>query len=251
MEQLPADWKTLGDTVPLEPARAARASDSGPIEPRRRGPWMLAAALLISGAAALLAIALVAWSADPSEVVLTGTDVTGSLRPEGSPPDWSASPSPAEELVVDVEGGVVRPGVHRLAASSRVGDAIAAAGGYAPRVDASAAALTLNLAAPLTDGEKIHVPVLGEGGPVPSAPPTPGPAAGTPSGAGPVTGPIDLNHADGPTLETLPGIGPVTAGEIIAARAVAPFTSIDDLRSRGIVGPVTMEQIRPLVTVGG
>ncbi len=251
MDPLPADWKTLGDPVPLGPARTRSADQSRRTDRPAQGPWLLAAALLLSGGAALLAITVMAWSADPSEVVLTGTDVTGSVLPE-RPSPIGPSPVPVvEELVVDVEGGVVRPGVHRLAASSRVGDAIAAAGGYAPRVDAAAAALTLNLAAPLADGEKIHVPVLGEGGAAPSVPPTPPTAAGAVGGSGTSSGPIDLNHADGPTLETLPGIGPVTAGEIIAAREVAPFTTIDDLRSRGIVGPVTMEQIRPLVTVGG
>ena len=68
----------------------------------------------------------------------------------------------AVDIIVDVQGAVASPGLHRLPADSRVGDAIAAAGGYSPLVDIAAAATRLNLAERLTDGAKVQVPARGE-----------------------------------------------------------------------------------------
>jgi competence protein ComEA len=141
----------------------------------------------------------------------------------------------APALIVDVEGAVLEPGVHSVPAGSRVADAIQAAGGYSTEVDIAAAAAALNLAELLTDGQKIHVPARGEVAPIPGA-----------ATSGPVGGLIDINHASQGELESLPGIGPVTAAKIIAAR---PFATIDELDSRDVVGPSVMEQIRDLITV--
>jgi competence protein ComEA len=146
----------------------------------------------------------------------------------------SAAAAAAAEIVVDVAGAVVRPGLHRLRSGDRVGDAIEAAGGFAPRADLAASSQSLNLAQPLEDGAKVLVPELGIDR-----------SAG--SSAGSEDGRIDINRAGQSELETLPGIGPVTAGKIIDAREDDRFDTVRELRSRGLVGEKVYEDIKGLV----
>jgi competence protein ComEA len=141
---------------------------------------------------------------------------------------------------------VVQPGVIHLPVGSRVGDAIAAAGGYGPRVAAERVGRELNLASLIRDGDKIVVPSRDDD---PAATAGGGGGGGGSAGASPGSGPIDLNRATASELDALPGIGPVTANKIIAARDEQPFATVDDLRSRKIVGAATFDKIKDLLVV--
>jgi competence protein ComEA len=149
-------------------------------------------------------------------------------------PFSSLEPSASASLVVHVAGDVRRPGVVVLPAGSRVADAVEAAGGVRRGGSIGAA----NLARPLTDGERVEI---GSD----AAPPAGG------SGAQPgSTSPIDLNSATAEQLDTLPGIGPVTAAKIIAWRAEhGRFTVVDELAEVPGIGPKTLEELRANVRV--
>src|SRR6185437_13397382 len=162
-------------------------------------------------------------------------DGTGADAVASSDPDAVAA-----VVVVEVAGAVASPGLYRLPPGSRVGDAVQAAGGYGPRVDVERLGAELNLAATVSDGARIRVPSRDDPA---------GELSGDGSGdAGGGNGLVDLNKATQSELEALPGIGPVTATKIIAARDEAPFRTIDELRERGLVGEKTFESIRALIT---
>lgn len=147
---------------------------------------------------------------------------------------FEAEDAPPRELVVHVAGAVAQPGLYRLPEGSRIDDAIAEAGGAKPK-----AALDLvNLAAPLADGQQVVVPLRG----------STGGAAGAEAGAGAPAGKVHLNSATLEQLDELPGVGPVTAQQILSYRdANGAFGSVDELDAVPGIGPATLEQLRPLV----
>jgi competence protein ComEA len=220
------------------------ASSPGAAPPGRDLPWVPIGAILIALVVAVSGLLLAARPEAGVEID-GAVDVDAGSVAQGGP--GAAGPAAtAEDVVVEVGGAVVRPGVYRLPPGSRVQDAITAAGGFGPRVDAAEADRGLNLAAPVRDGDEIHVPARGEV--ALASPGAAGDGAGGGSGGG--SGPVDMNHATAEQLDTLPGVGPATAAKIIAAREEQPFASIDELGVRKVVGPATLEKIRPLVTVG-
>lgn len=150
------------------------------------------------------------------------------------------SPTPGGELLVHVLGAVANPGLVTLAAGARVLDAVAAAGGLTEDADLS----TVNLARPVTDGEQLAVPRVGE--PLP-----PPPAAGSGAAAsGSSASTVNLNTATQSDLETLPRIGPALASRILDWRAAnGRFTSPADLLAITGIGQKLFDGLKDRVTV--
>lgn len=135
------------------------------------------------------------------------------------------------DVVVDVTGAVARPGVYRLPAGSRVDDAVKRAGGATAKAETD----SVNLAARLADGQQVVVPER-----VPGAPTAAPGAAG-----GEEDGPISLGTATAAELDTIDGIGPVTAEDIIDFREEhGGLSSVDQLDQISGIGPATMEALR-------
>ena len=138
------------------------------------------------------------------------------------------------EVIVNVAGKVVNPGVYKLPMGSRVVDAIALAGNQLKGVDIS----DINLARVLVDGEQILVG-------------TP-PAAAAKKAAAKISSsnPLDLNRATAAQLDTLPGIGPVTAQRILDYRSkVGRINSVDELKKISGLGGAKFEEIKNLLRV--
>ncbi|MDX6624571.1 MAG: competence protein ComEA [Solirubrobacterales bacterium] len=131
------------------------------------------------------------------------------------------------DVVVDVTGAVRRPGVYRLPAGSRVEDAVARAGG----AEGHAVLEAINLAARLADGQQVVVPSS-----------RPGATVGVASSE---DGPISLGTATVEQLDTIDGIGPVTAADIVEFRDEhGGLASVEQLDQVSGIGPATMEALR-------
>lgn len=154
---------------------------------------------------------------------------TGSSFASGDRKEFTLDSSGSTgDVVVDVTGAVARPGVYRLPAGARVTDAVKRAGG------ASGGALleAINLAARLADGQQVVVPKRG-------------PAGAPLAAATNEEGPIGLGTATVEQLDTIEGIGPVTAQDIIDFRDEhGGLSSVDQLDQVSGIGPATMESLR-------
>lgn len=197
---------------------------------------------------AAVAVGLAAWWAvrDQAEVVPVAPPVEVAASPAPLAPvdatagaatgGASGAAGPTEELVVDVAGKVRRPGIAVLPPGSRVVDALEAAGGARRGVDLT----SLNLARPVVDGEQILVGVEAAAG-----------VAGSLGSAAPGGETlVNLNTADQAALDTLPGVGPVTADAILSWRdANGGFTSVDELLEVDGIGEATLADLAPHVTL--
>ncbi len=250
--------RVLGDDA------ASGAADESPPGTDKTGPalrWRvgLRVALLI----AALAVLGGAWfwsqvaAGQPEVMPLSDISAQGSLpagegtqeeEPHGAgPPELPSETPQAGTVIIHVAGAVAVPGVVQLPAGSRVHQAVAAAGGGTPSADLN----RLNLAAVLTDGQKLYVPQAGEE--IPAGSSASLGEAGEGTGGGGTTsagGKVNLNTAGVEELDALPKVGPVLAQRIVDWRKEhGPFKSVEELDAVDGVGPKMLETLLPLVGI--
>lgn len=175
-------------------------------------------------------------------VLLSGGLIYSLNSSAGSKEDVTFTPAsqnvaPQEsKITVDVEGAVIKPGVYSLNSSARVKDALIATGGLSSDADRGWVAKNLNLALKLSDSMKIYIPFQGDNK-----------VQGTTSSIGGslISSLININSATLSELDSLPGIGPVTAQKIVDGR---PYSSINDLLSKKILKSSVFEKIKDKIT---
>lgn len=235
-----------------------------PSPPKRLGDtiaawlaWLGLARLILSAVCVLVVVGGVAWLVRaPSPPPEAGLPFAGSSAAAGSSPSTATLPTPVTtpsttassvptRVLVHVAGAVLNPGVYELDRGDRVGTAIDAAGGPAVSADLDG----LNLAAVVSDGQRVYVPVAGEVDPA-SVPSGGSSAGGTPAAEVAPSGPVDLNTASAEQLQSLPGIGPATAAAIVGDRERhGPFAAVADLERVPGIGPAKLAAVADLVTV--
>jgi len=167
-------------------------------------------------------------------VVLSIFIVIRGNTDEITPPPVVVEQVQAPQIFVDVTGAVNTPGVYTLTASSRVIDAIKAAGGSAPGADLS----TINLARVLADGEQIYVDAAVTN------------SKGVRVSTTKRSGPININRATVGDFDSLDGIGPVIANRIVSYRKThGPFITVEDLQKVSGIGAAKFAQIKSKIRV--
>lgn len=145
-----------------------------------------------------------------------------------------------EEIIVDLKGAVVSPGIFHLEVGSRVNDVIKLAGGFQSRADRN----KVNLAEKLKDEMVIYVPKIGEETKIDLQVSTNTNDDGDHKDA------IDINHASLEELQKIPGIGPSKAKNIVEYIEMnGSFTSIEQLDEVNGIGTKSLEQMRPFILI--
>jgi len=189
----------------------------------------------------LLGVGLVLLSFGLFQILLPKEQSVVIEKSSGSAQSKAASgqisPGVLKEIVIDVEGAVLKPGIYSIPVESREEDAIKAAGGLSSHADRGVIARSMNMAAKVSDGMKLYLPFVGE---------QPVASVGDQSVQGTSVSAISINSASESQLDSLPGIGPVTAGKIITNR---PYSSVGELLSKKSVTSSVYDKIKDLVTL--
>jgi len=194
----------------------------------------------IYAGAAVICVAAAGWfytsdrrkSAEVYELAAATMVPSGSAAAETT----ESADAPLKRIKIYITGAVVNPGVYELDDGSRVEDGLRLAGGPTSEADMQ----RVNLAARLKDEQEIIVPKEGEV------------VDNTPAEGQKETGDsrININTADESKLMELPGVGEVTAKNIIAYRTEhGAFQSIEDIQNVTRIGAKTFEKLKDLITV--
>lgn len=159
-----------------------------------------------------------------------------------------AAAASGDELVVDIAGGVLRPGVYKLAAGSIIDDAIIMAGGFSPQADFPVIEKTINRAEAIKNHSKVYIPKIGDT-PVPSEAQVASNSSA--SSLTPQTSSlVNINTANLATLDTLPGIGPALGQNIIDFRTLnGPFSKLEDLKLVPGIGESKFSKLKDLISL--
>jgi competence protein ComEA len=146
------------------------------------------------------------------------SDTNDDIVFEQAAPEQKVTPTKANLMVIDLQGAVKTPGVYQLPEGARVKELIEQAGGFSETVNTEWIAKKLNLASKVTDGMKLYIPFHDEEG-----------VAGVMTGEAAEQNSISINSSSATALESLPGVGPVTAEKIIDNR---PYNSFEKIKNK-------------------
>ncbi|MGI5840738.1 MAG: helix-hairpin-helix domain-containing protein [Patescibacteria group bacterium] len=137
-------------------------------------------------------------------------------------------------VVFDISGEVIKPGVYKLPIGSRINDGLAVAGGLAANADREWVEKSINRAEVLYDGQKIYIPKRGE-------------VMGEINMG---SGKISLNKASLEELDKLSGVGPATAQSIIDYRQkMGGFMSVEEIKAVSGIGEKLYEKIKDEISL--
>jgi len=184
----------------------------------------------------------------------TGAILLISKPQQGSPIELSPPPTPTSTaqlkptstpmpIVVQIGGKIIAPGIYAMPENSRLEDLIQLAGGLSNLADES----RVNLAILLQDGDYFYIP--GEDEKIPETARN-ALAQLNLTANSKFSYPLNINDASAEAFESLPGIGPIRAEDIIAYRdQIGSFTSIDELLNVDGIGTAILDSIREYLVV--
>ena len=227
------------DPGPGEPLPATGGRHRSPVPAVRLDPGRPGArALWVAATVAVLVLLVLTWRDRPTAAPVEPATSSELPPTAGGAAGTGATAAPAT-VVVSVVGRVGRPGLVTLPEGARVADALEAAGGLLPGVDAAG----VNLAALLTDGQQVAVGVPGAGAPA-------APGQGPEAAAGAAGAAVNINTAAVGELDALPGVGPVLAQRIVEHRERnGPFGAVADLQDVTGIGPAILDGLADAAAV--